>query len=117
MAKNNYLAKQQEERQKFLTVGEETGFQKCFDLVQLCLRDPRVVGNDAWGRERIKRLFEVLVEYDKEFSPAFRCDAESDVMQEHLDRRLREIAGDKLAPFAERYPYIKMQNYGRKDKK
>lgn len=117
MAKNSLLAKMQEEKQFYLSVGEQTGFQRCFDLVQLCLRDPKVVGNDAWGRERLKRLFVVLTEYDKEFAPAFQCGDESDVLQEHLDRRLREVAGEKLAPFAERYPYIKMQRYGRKDKR
>lgn len=114
MAKNNFLEKQRAERQAYLSVGEETGFQRCFDLVQLCLRDPKVVGNDAWGRERLKRLFVALAEYDKEYAPAFQCGDESDVLQEHLDRQLREIAGDDLAPFAERYPYIKMQRYGKK---
>ena len=111
MAKNNYLAKQRAEKQACLTIGEETGFQKCFDLVQLCLRDPRVVGSDAWGRERLGRLFEVLAEYDKEYTAAFQCGPESDVMQDHLDRQLREVAGDKLQPFSVRYPYIKMQKY------
>ena len=114
MAKNNYAARMQEEKQFFLTVGEQTGFQRCLDLVQLCLRDPKVVCNDAWGRERLKRLFVALAEYDKEYAPAFQCGDESDVLQEHLDRQLREIAGDDLAPFAERYPYIKMQRYGKK---
>lgn len=116
MAKNNYAARMQEEKQFFLTVGEQTGFQRCFDLVQLCLRDPKVVGNDAWGRERLKRLLKVLAEYDKEYAPAFQCGNESDVLQEHLDRRLREVAGDDMATFKERYPYIKMQRYGKKGK-
>lgn len=114
MGKNGYMEKLKAEKQALLTVGEETGFQKCFDFVQLALRDPRVVGSDAWGRERLKRLFEIVAEYDKQYMTAFRCEAESDVMQDHLDRRLREIAGDDLQPFPVRYPYIKMQKYGRK---
>jgi hypothetical protein len=114
MAKNGLLAKMQEEKQFYLSVGEQTGFQRCFDLVQLCLRDPKVVGNDAWGRERLKRLLVTLGEYDKEFAPAFQCGNESDVLQDHLDRRLREVAGDNMPPFATRYPYIKMYNYMRR---
>lgn len=116
MAKNNLLTKIHEGKQFYLSVGEQTGFQRCFDLVQICLRDPRVVKNDAWGRERLKRLFVVLTELDKEFAPAFQSGDESDVLQEHLDRMLREIAGEGHAPFAERYPYIKMQRYGKKGK-
>ena len=114
MAKNDYMARQKAEKQACLTIGEETGFQKCFDFVQLALRDPRVVGGDAWGRERLKRLFEVVAEYDTEYLLAFRCEDESDVMQDKLDRRLREVAGDDLQPFSVRYPYIKMQKSGRK---
>ena len=111
MGKNGFLEKQKMLNQTLLTVGEETGFQKCFDLVQLCLRDKRVVGSDAWGKERMKRLFKVLAEYDKEFAIAFQCKEESDVKQEHLDRALSEIYGENITPFSVRYPNIKKMKY------
>lgn len=111
MGKNGYFQKKATFSQTLLTVGEETGFQKCFDFVQLCLRDPRVVGNDAWGKERLKRLFQVLTEYDKEFAIAFQCREESDVKQEHLDRALSEIHGEQITPFHVRYPHIKKIKY------
>lgn len=111
MAKKNYAARMQEEKQFYLSVGEQTGFQRCLDLVQLCLREPKVVCKDAWGKKRLKRLIAALGEYDKEFAPAFQCGNESDVLQEHLDRQLREVAGDDLPPFTVRYPYIKMHTY------
>ena len=34
--------------------------------------------------------------------------------QDRLDRALKDVFGGDLQPFAERYPYIKEQKYGRK---
>ncbi len=45
-----YLKEQQAKQQAMLDVGMETGFQKCWDLVQLCLNDPDVVGKDTFAR-------------------------------------------------------------------
>lgn len=39
---------------------------------------------------------------------------EQDYQQDRLDRALKDVFGGDLQPFAERYPYIKEQKYGRK---
>jgi hypothetical protein len=38
-------------------------------------------------------------------------DREADYAQEQLDRALREVWGDELETFYERYPYLKKMNY------
>lgn len=113
--KNSYLAKQQAMNQGFLEVGMDTGFQKCWDLIQLCLRDPDAVGKDTFGKERIKRLYTALQKYEKEFGIAWlpSVERDADVMQRNLDSLLKEIWQEELCPFDERYPYIKKPDYSR----
>ena len=109
--KNPYLEKQQAVYQGMLDVGMDVGFQKCWDLVQLALRDPEVVGKDTFGKERMKRLYKGLKKKEHDFGGALTGGVDADYLQEKLDANLREIWGDGLYPFEERYPYIKQTNY------
>lgn len=119
MARNDFLKRQQAMNQGFLDVGMDTGFQKCWDLIQICLRDPEAVGKDIFGKERIKKLYTALMKYEHDLGSAWLPSKESDadVKQRDLDAGLREIWGDELCPFHERYPYIKQPGYdkGRKE--
>ena len=48
MAKNDFLKRQQAVKQGMLDVGMDTGFQKCWDLIQIVLHDPKVMGKDVF---------------------------------------------------------------------
>lgn len=111
MAKNAYLERQKADRQNMLDIGMEMGFQKCWDLVQIALRDPEVVGKDTFGKERFKRLYKGLVKAEHDFGGALTGSVDADYLQEKLDDNLREIWGDGLHPFKDRYPYIKQTSY------
>lgn len=109
--KNQYLEKKQAVYQGMLEVGMDIGFQKCWDLLQLALRDPEVVGKDTFGKARIKRLHKSLQKKEHDFGGALTAGVDADYLQEKLDDNLREIWGDDLCPFKDRYPYIKQQEY------
>jgi hypothetical protein len=111
MGKNSYLEKQKAVYQGMLDAGMDMGFQKCWDLVQLVLRDPEFMGKDTFGKERIKRFYKGLVKYEHIFGVALTGSVDADYFQEKLDINLREIWGDELCPFEDRYPYIKQPNY------
>ena len=119
MAKNDYLHRQQQMKQGFLEVGMDAGFQKCWDILQIVLHDPKVMGKDIFGKNRIKKIYRAMVELESKlgraYSPTIYKDA--DVCQRDLDALLKEIWGDELCPFQERYPYIKQPGYdkGRKE--
>ncbi len=108
---NAYLQKREMLNQAMLDVGMDTGFQKCWDLIQLCLNDPAVMGKDTFGKKRISRLFKALHQYEHDFGEAWLQGVDSDVKQEHLDRLLRQIHGEKITVFKDRYPYLKQPNY------
>lgn len=118
MAKNAFLAKQQAMNQGFLEVGMDTGFQKCWDLLQIVLHDPKVMGKDTFGKERIKKVYWAMKELERELGKAWlpTLEKDADVMQRDLDALLKEIWGDELCPFHERYPYIKKPDYSKGNK-
>lgn len=114
MAKPNpFLEKQKRLQQAHLEAGMDMGFQKCWDLVCICLHDPKVMGKDVLGATRLKRLYHALMEYERDLGKALLPDKEkeADAKQRDMDALLTEIWGDKLCPFEDRYPYIPKTDY------
>ena len=114
---NAYLEQRRAEQQKFLDVGEQLGMQKMWDFIQLALRDPEVMGKDILGRQRMEKIFKKLSELADTYHTAFTDDVEADYYQEKLDCQLREVWGDELQTFYERYPYLKQFSYKKPHKK
>ena len=113
MAKNEYLKRREAMNQGFLEVGMDTGFQKCWDLLQIVLHDREVMGKDIFGKERIKKIFLSMKDLEKEMCNAWlpTQEKDADVCQRDLDAMLKEIWGEDLVTFYERYPYIKKPDY------
>lgn len=110
---NAFLQKQQMVQQGMLDVGMNTGFQKCWDLIQIVLHDPKVMGKDTFGLKRIKKLYWAMVDLEKELGKAWlpTVEKEADTAQRDLDALLKEIWGDELSTFYERYPHVKKVDY------
>lgn len=115
---NAFLQRQEMLNQKMLEVGMDTGFQKCWDLLQIALHDPKVMGKDIFGKERIKKLYWAMRELEKELGKAWSPikEKDADVLQRDLDSLLGEIWGAELCPFKDRYPWIKQPDYSKGNK-
>lgn len=111
MAKNDYIARRDADRQQFFNVGEEMGIQKAWDYIQIVLRDPEVMGKNVMGVNKLKKVYTKLAEVAEHYKLAFSDHVEADFHQEELDGVLREIWGDELVVFKDRYPYIKEFSY------
>ena len=112
MAKNQYLAQRDADRQKFFVAGCDTTAQQMFDMMCLALHDPEVMGKDTFGAERLKKLHKAIYDYESKYHEAWIGTQESDWYQEKLDAALRSIFGE-IEPFNERYPYQKEWNYNK----
>lgn len=110
---DNYLKRREQREQAVLDAGEQIGMQKMGDYVQVALRDPKVMGKDVMGRGRMEKLFKGVKELSDRYHLCFTFEPEADHRQEELDARLREIWGDDLSTFYERYPQIKKMGYGK----
>lgn len=113
MPKNDFLARQRAAQQAFLDIGEEMGIQKAWDYIQIVLHNPEVMGKNALGKGKIKKVYVALSEVAEHYKTAFSDDKEADYRQEELDGVLREIWGEELVVFKDRYPYIKAQKYNK----
>lgn len=111
--KNYFLAKQEERFQWYLDTGVDRGMQSLIDYVCIALNDPELMGKNVMGKTRLKKLNVKLKEIANYYETAFTDDVEADYIQEQLDRRLREIFGDELKPFKDRYPYFKKITYSK----
>ena len=116
MAKNDYLKRQADRDKAFFDAGERVGMQKCWDYVQIALRDQDVMGKDVMGRKRMERVFNRAKDLADYFAIAFSNNVEADKKQEELDALLREIWGEDLSVFYERYPEIKKIRYDKPQK-
>ena len=108
--KNAFLAKQEAARQKCFEIACDTTSQQFFDYMCIVLNDPEIMGKDTFGAKRLLKIHDAMKALDREYSEAWCGGQESDWYQEQLDRRLRSIFG-KIAPFRERYPYLKEWDY------
>ena len=114
--KNAYLERQRQRDQAFLDAGERMGIQKMWDYIQIALRNPKIVKKDVYGRERLEKVFNETKELAEYFHTAFTDDVEADRVQRDLDAALREIWGEDLVPFYDRYPEIKDLGYNKSRK-
>lgn len=111
MGQNEYLRKKQERERLVFEAGMMTGAQMATDYVQMALRDAGTMGKDVFGRGRVAKLFDRTSQLDDHFHPAFSGGVEADYLQEQMDGVLKEIWGDDLIPFRERYPWMKQFGY------
>ena len=109
--KNTYLDRQRQRDQAFFEAGERIGIQKMWDYMQIALRDPDIMKKDVFGRSRLEKLFLKSKELAEYFHTAFTDDKEADLVQRDMDAALREIWGDDLSTFYDRYPELKQLGY------
>lgn len=110
---NAYLKQRDERNQAFLDAGEEMGMQKMWDYIQIALRDPEVMGKDVLGRKRLEKLYKKVNELADHYKTAFTFRVDADKIQRDFDAQLREIWGEDLSTFYERYPYIRKPKYNK----
>jgi hypothetical protein len=111
--KNAYLAKQEQIRKRFLQAGMDTAWQEFWDLLCIVLHDPEVMGKDTFGKERLMKIRAAIAVLEDKFCPAMTTHPEADYYQEKMDALLRDIFGDDLAPFKDRYPYVQQFDYSK----
>lgn len=104
--RNKYLF----ELQRMFKLGVETGIrigtQFEWDCMQLTLRDKEAVGKDTFGKGRLAKIFKVHKKTRAKYVEALINEKISDCLRVALDAALREIHGEHLVPFEERYPEI-----------
>lgn len=111
--KNTYLERKKAVNQGFLDAGEQIGLQKMWDYMQIALRDPEIMGKDVFGRKRLEKLYRKTIELANYFHTAFTDDKEADRVQRDMDAALKEVWGDDLSPFYDRYPELKKMGYNK----
>ena len=53
MGKNDFLARQRAVQHEFFNAGLQSGRQQIIDMMSLVLRDPDIMGKDAFGKDRL----------------------------------------------------------------
>lgn len=114
MKQSGYLKRQADVQDKLLRIGTEVGQQQVFDALALALRDPAVMGAKCvFGPAKVKTVCQRVQEIVQEFADAWSPSPEQDYQQDRLDRALKDIFGEELQPFKQRYPFMKEQKYRR----
>ena len=111
MANGDFLDRQRKDRQAFFNAGIDIGMQRMWDYVQKALTDKDVMSTHVLARERLEKVYKDCAKSADYFELAFTDHKEADCRQEELDGVLREIWGDELVAFKDRYPTVKQQKY------
>ena len=106
MAKNDYLARKAIENKAYFEAGLQMGRQQIIDLVSLCLRDPKIVDKDIFGKGRLLKIVKGLGDYIDLYQPAWERTDETDYYRVKLDAALAEAYGEELHDtFNKRYEH------------
>lgn len=111
MAKKDFQERQKERDRKFFDAGMMFGCQLANDFHQMTLHDRSVMGSRTLGKDALLKVAQNVSLLDDHFCNAFSDSVDADYLQEEMDGVLREIFGDELIPFAERYPIVKQYGY------
>ena len=111
--KNAYLEKKAYREKALLDIGVDSGAQRIIDYLQIVLHDPEVMGGkkNIFGPKKLRRILDAIEALDRHYARAYTLDKEADVLQEQLDRELRDIWHEEAYSFAQRQPYIKRPEY------
>ena len=99
----------------FFSEGIRVGIQYNNDLMFLVLNDPDYMGKDVFGAKRLQKLHEAAEEAGNYFADMLDArKPEADVLRAKMDKRLKQILGDKFAPFEVRYDTLTEVRYGKR---
>lgn len=113
MRKSGYLQRQKA-RDSVLHISDtETIAQYMVDMMTLALNDPKYMGGDAFGYDRIRRIVDGVQEYYNLYKNALIAGPEADYYREKIDEALKRIIKDKeeFQDFEKRYVWIKKIKY------
>ena len=105
MAKvNKFIAERDAMRRAYFDAGLRSGRQQILDMVSLVLRDPKIMGKDTFGKERLLKVIKGVGEYIDKYELAWQKHDETDYWRAKLDEALAEAYGDDLHDsFLKRY--------------
>jgi hypothetical protein len=114
MAKNGYLAQRDAERRAYFDAGLQSGRQQIIDMVSLVLRDPKIMGKDTFGGNRLMKVVKGIGDYIDIYQLAWQKHDETDYWRDKLDAALAEAYGDDLHDsFLRRYDFAPEYDYNR----
>lgn len=116
MGKNEYLKQRDAGDRAFYDAGMQTGIQMVHDFVTMALRDSEAMQNDVFGSARMDRLWMKVKALDEYYQFAFSKHVEADAKQEEMDGVLKELYGENLVKFQDRYPFVKQYGYDKPQK-
>lgn len=99
--------------------GFDTGLQFMTDIFETALNDSAVVGKDTFGKGRMMKVRAATTEMAEKLKPSMYgvTDPEADVVQAHIDARLKKLWGEDYDEYPVRYPNLEPCSYkGRKEK-
>lgn len=115
MGKNDFLARQRAIQHGFFDAGLKSGRQQIIDMMSLVLRDPKIMGKDIFGKDRLVKVVNGIGEYIDIFQPAWQRNDETDYYRAKLDEALAEVYGeglkDTLYSFEKRYEFAPEFDY------
>lgn len=112
MAKNDFLARQKARDRAMLDVGLQCGRQQILDMMTLALRDPKIMGKDTFGKDRLMKVIKCIGDNIDKYEPAWQKSEETDYYQNKLDAALAEAYGEELHDsFHKRYEFAPEFDY------
>jgi len=108
MSKNGYLSRQKARDDAIKTAQTVTMAQFMIELMTVTLNDPKYMGGDAFGYDRIRRVADGMEENYDAYFDALTLGPEADYCRAKLDEALRRIirGNEEFKPFEQRYPYL-----------
>lgn len=109
--RNGYLDRKAKRELVIQEATRQTYCQFMIDMLVLTLNDPAVMGKNAFGYKRIKKVIGAMINnYDKHFT-ALTKDDEADYFRAKIDEAIKRICGAEFVPFEKRYEWLSEITY------
>lgn len=112
--RNAYLDRQKIALGQMSIMAHEVATQYYTDVLVLTLNDPEVMGSNAMGEGRIRKVLAAVEERHNRYFDALLRGPETDYYRDKLDEALRQVVKTDFTDFEHRYPQLRQINYRRK---